>query len=297
MIVDSCKPAGLDRSALLGGACILGSALAFAVMGAMVKGISDELASSSIVFLRNACALMLMLPWLVRQRFNIRTANFHLHLLRSLVGLAAMYCYYFALSRLKLGEAMLLSYTSPVFIPLLAGLWLKERITARSLTAMALGFAGIMLVLKPGLSILNPVALIGLMSGLLSAGAMVSIRRMAASERPTLIVFYFSLISTLVSCGPFLGNIEAVSQSQLVYMLGVGLVALTAQMLMTKGYNLAPAAKVGPLIYLTVVFAALIGLTVWGEKLDGLTVAGAALVMLAGFVTSRPVNEKPGESC
>lgn len=282
---------------LLGGICILGSALAFAVMGAMVKGISDELASSSIVFLRNACALAFMLPWLMRQRGDIKTANFHLHLLRSLVGLASMYCYYFALARLKLGEAMLLSYTSPVFIPLIAGWWLKESVTRRSLAAMVLGFAGIVMVLKPGAGIFDPVALIGLLSGLLSAGAMVSIRRMASTERPALIVFYFSLISTCVSAGPFLLDFELVSPGQLGYMLGVGAVALTAQMLMTKGYNLAPAAKVGPLIYLTVVFAALIGLAVWGEQLDALTAAGAGLVMLAGFVTSRPVKEQPGESC
>ncbi|OPZ59070.1 MAG: Riboflavin transporter [Deltaproteobacteria bacterium ADurb.Bin510] len=287
---------GFAPGILRGGLCILGSALAFAVMGAMVKGISGELQSSTIVFLRNVCALAFMLPWLVRERGDIRTSNLHLHLMRTAFGLSSMYCYYYALAHLKLGEAMLLSYTSPVFIPLIAGLWLKERITGRPLAAMALGFIGIVLVLKPGVGILEPVALVGLLAGFLSAATIVTIRRMAGSERPTLIVFYFSFFSTLISAGPFLKSPELVSLSQLGYMLGVGAVALVAQMFMTKGYNLAPASKVGPLIYVTVVFAALIGLVVWGEKLDGLSLAGAVLVMLAGFVTSRPESEQPGES-
>ena len=100
---------------------------------------------------------------------------------------------------LTLAEATLLSYTSPVFIPCIAWLWLGEAVSIKNWIAVLLGFGGIVLILRPGSGIFNVTALVGICAGLSVGLAAVTIRRMSDTETPGTMVFYFTLISTLVS--------------------------------------------------------------------------------------------------
>ena len=167
----------------------------FAAMGASIKIASHQLDNEMVV--------ILPLIWRMGPA-RIRTQRPGIHLLRSLTGLSAMYCFFYALAHLNLAEAMLLNYSAPLFIALIAVLWLGERVTLTLSIALLVGFAGIALILKPDTGIIAPAALIGSGAGLFAGIAMVSIRRMSDSEPPMRIVFYFSLIATLVSAIPLI---------------------------------------------------------------------------------------------
>lgn len=273
---------------LAGGLLVLTSALLFAGVGALVKVTSADLPTEVIVFFRNAVATVLFLPWLMMRRgsLTLSTNCLHLHLLRATAGLGAMYCFFIALKLLRLADAMLLCYTLPIFIPIIEWLWLREPVSRQTKMAVMVGFIGIILVLKPGFGLFQAAGLVGLASGMLAALAIVGIRRMTVTEPVVRIVFYFTMFGTLVSSIPLAWAWQNPEGHMLWALCLMGVLAVMAQMCLTKGYSLAPAGQVGPFSYGNVVFAALMGWLIWGETLDGLTMVGAVLTCLAGIIAT-----------
>lgn len=239
----------------------------FALLGAFVRAASAMLPNEMVVFFRNALVLVFLMPLFAARRSlpAMSGGKMHLHVLRASAGLVSMYCYFYALAHMKLAEAVLLSYTSPLFIPIIAFLWLHEPLNRRIRIAVLIGFAGVLLILKPGLSIFQPVALVALSAALFASLAMVTIRRMSDTERPESIVFFFTLLSTVISAVPLTWAWQVPGREALVILVFLGLAAMAGQLLMTKGYGLAPAAQVGPFVYCSVVFASIIGWVFWGS--------------------------------
>lgn len=289
----------LPRGALL----MLASGLLFAAMGALIKNLSTSLPNEMVVFFRSFVGLLALMPWLVHHGPKyFATRRFGAHLLRALTGLAAMYCFFYALGRLPLAEAVLLNYSAPLFIPLAALLWVGEGFSRTLWWPIAIGFIGIGLILKPGMELFTPTALIGLAAGILSALAMAGIRRLTSTEPAVRIVFYFSLTATLISAVPLLWAWQTPAPELWLKLLAVGVLASGAQILMTRAYAHAPAAQVGPFSYGIVVFAGLFGWAFWGELPDLLSLSGVLLVIAAGILTIRlggravaPATELPEE--
>ena len=273
---------------VLGGLLVLCSALLFSGVGAIVKAAASGLPIEVIVFFRNATAYAALLPYLliVRRDVGLKTGCLRLHLIRAAAGLSAMYTFFIAVKLLRLADAMLLSYTLPIFIPIIERVWLGERVTRRTQAAVAVGFVGIVLVLKPGSGLFQPAGLVALASGLLAALAMVGIRRMAVSEPVDRIIFYFTTFGTLVSAVPLAWAWETPEGSLLWALVGMGILAILAQMCLTRGYSMAPAGQVGPFNYGNVVFSALLGWFLWGETMDALTALGAVLTCSAGIIAT-----------
>ena len=274
---------------IAGALFVLGASFMFAMVGTLVKVVSASLNNEMVVFSRNVCSLMFILPWLAYSRPSggIKTGCLKLHLLRSTAGLGAMYCFFYAIAQLRLSEAFLLSSTSPLFIPLIAYVWMREPVTHSAKWAIIAGFIGIVLILKPGLGMFRPAMLVALSAGVLAALAMVTIRRMSFSEPAIRIVFYFTILSTVISAGPLLWSWQPPLPGIWWLLILIGLIAAVGQFFLTKGYSLAPAAQVGPLSYGNVVFATFNGWIYWGETLDLVTWIGAFLVCMAGIITTR----------
>lgn len=268
---------------------MLGAALLFATMGALVKLLAAaRLPNEMIVFFRSAIGLLALLPLVWRQGpAGLRTTRLRGHLGRSLAGLAAMYCFFYAIGHMHLATAVLLNYSTPLFIPIIAVLWLKEPMARRLWWPILIGFGGILLILKPGVDVWNPVALAGLSSGLLAAVAMVSVRRLTRTEPATRVVFYFTVISTLVSALPLIWAWTTPAPELWGALIAMGVLASVAQLLMTRAYAHAPAPEVGPFTYSTVVFAAILAWLLWNELPDRLSLIGAGLVALTGILTLR----------
>jgi drug/metabolite transporter (DMT)-like permease len=272
-----------------GALCVLSASLTFAILGVAVKVVSRSLTTEMVVFFRNFCSLFFILPWIWYSPppGGVRTSYFPLHLLRSMAGLGGMYCFFFVIARLQLSESFLLMSTAPLFIPIIAYVWIHEPVERKVRGAVIIGFIGIILILKPGMGVFRPIAFVGLAAGLLGALAMVSIRRMSSSEPTIRIVFYFTVFGTLISAMPLVWSWQSPKAEIWWLLVFMGLLAAVGQFLLTKGYSLAPAAKVGPFSYSNVVFAMLLGWVLWGEGLDFLTWVGAFLICIAGIITTR----------
>jgi drug/metabolite transporter (DMT)-like permease len=274
----------LPRGAVL----MLAAALLFAAAGAIIKHVSEQLPNEMVVFLRSFFGLLALSPFFLRHgRRYYATKRLGAHLVRALAGLTAMYCYFYAIAHLPLAEAVLLNYTAPLFIPLAALLWVGEPFSQKLWWPIGIGFIGIVLILKPGQSLLAPIALIGLASGLFSALAMAGIRKLTDTEPAIRVVFYFSLASTLISALPLAWAWQTPAADLWFPLFLIGVLSTVAQVLMTRGYACAPAAQVGPFLYAIVVFAGMFGWALWQEVPDRLSFAGTLLVIFAGILTIR----------
>ena len=285
----------VDRRAqhlLLGAGFIVLGEFFFASMGVGIRVVSAELPNAMIVFGRNLIGLLLLAPWLLRRGVgDVHTAVPGLHLLRALAGVSAMYCFFYAIARLPLAEAMLLKLTAPLFIPLLAMLWLHERVSALLWVALGIGFAGVLVILgpqtEPGTTTISAVALIGLLGGVLAAVAKVTVRRLSQSEPTSRIVFYFALIAGTVSAVPLLWDWQTPSPRALLWLLGIGAAATLGQLALTRGLSLAPASRMGAFGYFSVVFGAGYGWLLWDEPVTLAIALGSVLIAAGGILASR----------
>ena len=273
------------RGALL----VSGAALMFASMGGLIRVVSAQMPNEQVVFFRNLFGLLVLVPilWQRGGRIELKTAHPGLHLVRSLFGLAAMYCFFYALSILPLADAVLLNFTAPLFVPFVAILWLGEGVGGRLWAAIVIGFSGVLLILKPGSGLYGGAALIGLASGAFAAVAMVSLRKLSATEPPLRVVVYYGVICTLVSCVPMLLSWRAVEPRLLLMLAAAGGFATMGQYLLSRGYGCAPAAQIAPFTYTSVVFAAVYGWLFWQELPGWMSAAGTLLVVIAGVLAMR----------
>ena len=274
-----------------GAALMVVSALFFAAMGEAVKMASAHLSNAMVVFLRNALGLVVLLPWALRVGpRGLHTVAWREHLVRGLAGLASMYCYFYAIAQLGLSEAIVLNYSLPLFVPLIARARLREEVPPRLWPALGLGFLGIVLILRPGVGIFRPAALAALVAAVLAALAQVGVRRLTQTEPISRIVFYFASISTVVSGLPLFKAWTTPEPHLWPVLVALGVLATLAQLVMTRAYAHAPAAQVGPFIYSAVVFAGLMDWWLWGRVPDAAFVAGAVLVGAAGILALRSMT-------
>jgi drug/metabolite transporter (DMT)-like permease len=278
---------------ILGAALIVASELLFASMGATVKAVSAGLPTEMVVFMRGMFGVLILLPLLLRRlRKGVLTTHvFHLHLLRATLGLSAMYCFFYALANLQLADGMLLKMTAPLFMPLIAAVWLFEKLGTKIWLAVGLGFVGVALILQPEGGF-NWIALVGLAGGLFAAGAKVTVRRLGRTEPTIRIVFYFSLIVMLIATIPLVWAWQMPTAQEWGLLFLMGLFGTLGQLLLTRGYSVAAASQVAPFTYFSVVFAAVYGYLFWDETLDLAFIAGAALIAIAGIVALRSNSKR-----
>jgi drug/metabolite transporter (DMT)-like permease len=278
------RPYNLRRGALL----VLVSALFFASMAAAVRVASQEVPNAPIVFVRHVLMLVFLIPWLVKEgRSVLRTKDLRGHLIRGLAGVCAAATYFYAIAHLRLADAVLLNQSIPLFVPLVERAWLKEPIPPRLWRALLLGFAGLVIILRPGTGVFEPVALVGLASAMFASVGQVSIRRLTRTEPVTRIVFYYGLVASIASAPPAALTWRAPSAPTWAVFLLIGLLATAGQLALTRSYVYAPAARIGPFLYAGPVYAGLLDWVIWGRLPDALFVAGAILVVIAATMTLR----------
>jgi drug/metabolite transporter (DMT)-like permease len=189
---------------------------------------------------------------------------------------------------LPLATAVTLNYTSPLFLTILMTLVVRERFHAPLTIAIALGFTGMILLLHPTLERNQIIpGLLGLTSGFFAGIAMLNVRELSRSGEPEWrIVFYFSLIATLISGVALLfDDIHPISAHSLLLLLAVGSSATLAQLALTRAYSTGKTLVASSLSYSAVVFATLFGIVLWGEILSPSSWAGMALIIASGVAS------------
>ena len=279
---------------------MVASALSFSLMGVCVKQVGGRIPAAEVVLVR---ALMnVLFSWLLLRRAGVSPWGQRRGLLivRGAIGSVALLCVYIALNELPLASATVLQYTYPTFTALLAWLMLGEPIGRRVLLAVLLGWSGVLLVARPaellgpalglarGASLAGPAVLIAVAGAFCTALAYVSVRSLARSEHPLVIVFYFPLVAVPLSLPLVLLNPVWPTPVELLWLLGVGVFTQMGQVFLTSSLVALPAARATAISYVQVAFAGVWGWLLFGELVDGWTVAGAALVLAATLISLSP---------
>ena len=268
------------------------SALGFSAMAALVKLASKTLPTGEIVLARAVVTLAIsyvmirragLSPWGVRRG---RLA------LRGLLGASALACYYISVAKLPLAESSVLQNTVPVFTALLAWWLLGERVGWSAAFAIGCGLAGVAIVVHPSGAAADPLGVaIGLAGATFSSFAYVTVRRLAASEHPLVIVFYFPLVATPFALPWAASHFVWPSPSEWLLLLGVGATTQLGQVFMTLGLAVERAGRATSIGYLQVCFAMIWQLVLFHELPAFGTIAGAALIIagtLAVSATAEP---------
>lgn len=269
------------------------SALAFSLMVVGVKQVGDRLPVAEVVLARALVSLALSYgmarslgvdPWGRRRGLLV---------LRGLVGSAALFCVYAAVVHLPLAAATVLQYLYPTFTALLAWLLLGERLGRRLLLAMGLGWLGVLLVAQPTATSALPATwvLVAMAGALLTAVAYVSVRSLAETEHPAVIIFYFPLVAVPMSLPLVLLDPVLPTAGELLWLLGVGVFTQLGQVGLTRALTQLPAARATAISYVQVGFAALWGWWIFGESIDLPTAIGAGLILIATLIC---LGQAPG---
>jgi drug/metabolite transporter (DMT)-like permease len=268
------------------------SAFFFSLMAALAKVAGEQVPLFEIVLARSVVVAALAGYALRRSRTPLRGGEPGILVLRGFLGFAALSCFYFAVVRLPLADAMVIHFTNPVFTALIAAVILGEHIGLRESTLVLTSLAGVVIVARPAWlagqgSGLDPVAVgAGLAGALLAAGAYVAVRRLRG-EAPMLVVFYFAFVSTLLSLPMVALNPVRPSPGMWLVLLGVGLATHLGQVFVTWGFRLERAGRASAIGYLQIVFAAVWGWLLFKEGPDAWTWAGAGLIVASTLALVR----------
>ncbi len=280
------RPARLRHRAIL---CVLASSAFFNVAAALVKAASPGLPVAEVVLFRSLCSVLILLPML---RGNggwsaLRTNRPGAHLLRLAAGFCGMYAAFYGYATLPIATVTALGFSMPIFLTLLSVPLLHERISATRAAVVAVGLAGVLIVLRPwednaGQPV-GPALVV--MAGVAAwALAMISIRRMGQSgERNVTIVLLFSIGSTLLAALLTIPVWVTPTVPQFIALIGVGVISTAAQLLMTEGYRSGEATMLAPFEYGAILYAVLLGWLVWNEVPGGWEFIGIGVLVLSGL--------------
>jgi drug/metabolite transporter (DMT)-like permease len=263
-------------------------------MGALTKQAARTVDTWNVVLWRSVVVTAVSFALLRRAGISLRPGNPKLLVWRALVGMAAMLCYFWSLGRVPLGTATTLLYTSPLLTVLLSPSLLHERPARGTLPLAIVGFVGVALIVRPAVLGLDLGVLAALSSSVFAALAFIAVRALRQSDPSARIVWYFSVISILLSAPPALYHGLPTRPVEWLVLLGVGIAATGGQLSMTQAYRVERAAVVGPLSYATVVLSFLLGLLLWSEMLTALATVGMALVIVAGVAVARTADATSG---
>ena len=279
----------LQQNRLLGIGLRVGAATSFAFMGAAIKLAAQHGVSlPETAFYRFAFGLPPLLLWIAFTRsFGAwRTARPLAHLWRSAIGLTSMLLAFSALMLLPLAEAITLSFIAPLFSVALSALFLGERVGRHRWTAVALGLAGVMVVMQPGGTHLNPVGLaLAVLAALGVAGVTITLRQIGRTERTPTIVLWFTCLSML-GTGLFLPVYgQAHDGATWAILVGLGLAGGIGQLFLTSSLRFAPVPVVVPFDYSQLLWAVLLGWLLWDMHPAATTWLGAAIIVGSGLYT------------
>ncbi|MCK4614280.1 MAG: DMT family transporter, partial [Thermoplasmata archaeon] len=256
-ISHSIRANGSYRAILL----MLGSGLFMASVAACVKYLSDDIPVPEIVFFRNITGGILILAILAKRKVNPLGVNRRVLLLRGVCGTLGVFFYFYAISQLVLADAVMLNRTSPFFVVILSLVFLHERIRRLQVPALILAVLGIILITRPRLDYSFLPAAIALLSAVFAGAAHTTLRHLRHTDTPFVIVLYFTLVSSL-SMIPLMamGLWETPDPHQLAILLGMGLLGLGGQHLMTTAYRYAQAGEVAIYGYSHLIFSMILGM-------------------------------------
>jgi len=266
---------------VIGAACLAGN-------HALVRSVADEVGALETSALRFLWAVPLMLPWVLRSRGRVLHTRRHgLHFLAGVMTVVSTLCLFAALSLLPLAFATSLSFTAPLFAAVMAIVILKERVNAARWITIAVGFVGVLIILRPGVAPVSPVSMLPLGFAIAYAFWFILMKRLGSTEQKTTTTFYQTVWAALLLTPIALPEWQWPSWDATWRSAAMGGLGTAAIFLVAWAFDLAEASLIAPFDYIRLPLIALIAYLAFGEVPDIFTIIGALVIVGATLVSAR----------
>ncbi len=253
--------------------------VSFAVMWALIRLASASVHSFEIVFFRNLIGTLVMVPMLVANPGLLKSARMPIHLRRATSGFIATLGTFYAVANAPLATALAINYTAPLFATVGAVLLLGERIHARRIGALLLGFVGMLIVLRPGALPLTPGVTAAVISAVATGASYIAIRALVGSDDSRAVAAWSFILMTPPSLvvAAFVWTWPPLAVWPL--LLGIGLCAANGQLAMSRAFSLAEASAVMPYDFVRFGLITTFGILLFGEHADAGTLIGGTIIL------------------
>jgi drug/metabolite transporter (DMT)-like permease len=287
---------GLIPGNVRGAIWMMVSAVAFIGGQVLVKQVTPGIPVAEVTFFRCAITFLLAAPLVLRGgRAAFVTQRFHLHLLRGIAGALAMLGTFYGVSQMPLANVNIINFARPLFMIVLAALFLGETVRVHRSVATAVGFLGVLLILRPGFEAFDPAAYAVLGASACYAIAHMLLKMLTGTEEPAAIIFYYMLVAALAVLVPAAYVWVWPNFEQAMLILGIGLLTAFAQTFLTIAFRAGDATVVSPFDYTRILWAGLFDILLFAAFPDAWTIAGTLVIVCATlYIGRRSATGEPG---
>ena len=273
-----------QSNALRGVLWMLCAVLSFAMMAVAVRELLRHMNAFEILTWRTLVTLGLVTGLAVRRGFApLRTRHFPTHAARAVLHLAGQWCWMYAIGALTLATVFAIEFTMPVWVAILAALFLGERLTPPRMVQLVLGLAGVLLILRPGLGAFHPAALVMLLGSVLYAGSMIFTKRLSATDSALAVTFWMSAVQLPITLAAAVPAWVMPVLADLPWIVAIGTGSFAAHYSMTRAMKLADATVVVPIDFIRLPLIAVVGALLYAERFDPMVIVGAAVIFAGTY--------------
>ena len=264
---------------------MIGALVSLLMMGLEGRELSAQVEPHHTAFYRSTLCRIILLPFVLRAGIStVHTRYVARHIIRNTVHFAATWCWLFGLALLPLAEVFALEFSSPIWTAVLASLFLGERLTRSRLLAIALGFTGVLVLLRPGVAIVHPASLVVLVAALGYAISYVVTKNLVGTDSPLTVVWWMNLVQFPLGGIPSIGNFVIPTPALWPWLAVVGIVGVTSHYCLSQALKHADATIVTPIDFLRLPLGALIAWLVYAEAIDPYLAIGGVLILAGNWV-------------
>lgn len=267
---------------------MLGAIIAFSSMAISGRSVAVELDTFELMMYRSfiGIALVIGIGGMAGTLSDITTRSFGTHIIRNASHFAGQNLWFAALTMIPLAQVFALEFTSPIWVILLAPIFLGEKLTGRRMLVALLGFIGILIVARPDMSQIDPGIVLGALAAIGFAGSAIFTKILTRTETITCILFWLTVLQAIfgIAFAGWDGEITWPSTAMWPWVIAVAIAGLSAHFCLTKALTLAPAIVVVPFDFARLPIIAFIGAMVYDEVLDPWVFLGAAIIFGANYL-------------
>jgi drug/metabolite transporter (DMT)-like permease len=287
---------------------LLTGEVVFSIQDVIIRSLSGGYPVFEILLFRAVTAIIpcLILVYFDSGFASLKTKRIGIHIFRSSLMLLAYTFYYLGLAAMPLADAIAIFFTSPFFVTILSVILLREQVSFNRWTLLLMGFTGVIIIIHPGIGIVNPAAILPILAALAYAGGVMITRRMANTESASVMSVYFIVCSFIVSgiLGLFMGQgipIDNIHPSMefltrawvfptvndLLMLIALGIIAALGLYCLSQAYRLAKSSTITPFEYCGMVPTAFMGYLIWNEIPSLTTLIGILFIIVSGIFLVR----------
>ena len=261
----------------------------FSSLSGIARHLGSEMNPLQTAFIRYAFGIVLMVPFFLRlSRSEMRSNNKKIHAFRSLVHAIGVMLWFYAMSRLPIAEVMALGFLAPIFTTIGAAIYFKETLHARRIGAVLIGFGGTLVILRPGIEVIDIGAIAQVLAAPLFAISFMFAKKLTETEHRSSIVAYMALFVTIALLPPALYVWRTPTAEELAWIFLMAAMATGGHLALTKAMEEAELTTLQPIYFLQLVWATLIGYFLFAEEPDMWTwIGGGVVVASATYIAHR----------